>query len=63
MNSMVMIIVGFMLMAITHCASAHGGAAPAPAPSPAPSNDGAAVDQGIAYLLMLLALAITYLIH
>ncbi|KAL7134705.1 hypothetical protein ABFS83_11G044200 [Erythranthe nasuta] len=61
MNSMVMIIVGFMLMAITHCASAHGGAAPAPSPSP--SNDGAAVDQGIAYLLMLLALAITYLIH
>ncbi|XWS26872.1 hypothetical protein CRYUN_Cryun26dG0067400 [Craigia yunnanensis] len=32
-------------------------------PAPAPSNDGAAIDQGIAYILLLLALAITYLIH
>ncbi|KAM7509629.1 hypothetical protein LguiA_020082 [Lonicera macranthoides] len=34
-----------------------------PAPAPAPSNDGAAIDQGIAYVLMLVALALTYLIH
>ncbi|KAK2968217.1 hypothetical protein RJ640_027349 [Escallonia rubra] len=34
-----------------------------PAPAPAPSNDGAAIDQGIAYVLMLLALALTYIIH
>ncbi|XVE54292.1 hypothetical protein DITRI_Ditri03aG0069100 [Diplodiscus trichospermus] len=32
-------------------------------PAPAPSNDGAAIDQGIAYTLLLVALAITYLIH
>ncbi|MBA0810315.1 hypothetical protein Gohar_002319 [Gossypium harknessii] len=34
-----------------------------PAPAPAPSSDGTAIDQGIAYILLLLALAITYLIH
>ncbi|KAB2076857.1 hypothetical protein ERO13_A06G061600v2 [Gossypium hirsutum] len=32
-------------------------------PAPAPSSDGTAIDQGIAYILLLLALAITYLIH
>ncbi|KAK8477979.1 hypothetical protein V6N13_002548 [Hibiscus sabdariffa] len=31
--------------------------------SPAPSSDGTAIDQGIAYILLLLALAVTYLIH
>ncbi|XP_058100234.1 arabinogalactan protein 41-like [Magnolia sinica] len=33
------------------------------APSPAPASDGTSIDQGIAYLLMLLALVLTYLIH
>ncbi|XAR67085.1 hypothetical protein NMG60_11013515 [Bertholletia excelsa] len=33
------------------------------APAPVPSSDGVAVDQGIAYLLMLVALVLTYLIH
>nr|XP_016465746.1 PREDICTED: arabinogalactan peptide 22-like [Nicotiana tabacum] len=33
------------------------------APAPAPASDGTTIDQGIAYVLMLLALAITYLIH
>ncbi|CAL5433308.1 unnamed protein product [Camellia sinensis] len=37
--------------------------APAPAPAPAPTSDGTAIDQGIAYALMLVALALTYLIH
>ncbi|KAL2321362.1 hypothetical protein Fmac_030331 [Flemingia macrophylla] len=32
-------------------------------PAPAPTSDGIAVDQGIAYLLMLLALVLTYIIH
>ncbi|KAK8581743.1 hypothetical protein V6N12_071952 [Hibiscus sabdariffa] len=32
-------------------------------PAPAPSSDGTAIDQGIAYILLLLALAVTYLIH
>ncbi|KGN56462.1 arabinogalactan protein 41 [Cucumis sativus] len=34
-----------------------------PAPAPAPSSDGTSIDQGIAYVLMLLALVLTYLIH
>ncbi|KAF8695895.1 hypothetical protein HU200_036771 [Digitaria exilis] len=39
-------------------------AANAQAPAPAPAaSDGTSVDQGIAYLLMLVALVLTYLIH
>ncbi|QCD91989.1 Arabinogalactan peptide [Vigna unguiculata] len=34
-----------------------------PAPAPAPTSDGIAVDQGVAYVLMLLALVLTYIIH
>ncbi|KAE9616057.1 hypothetical protein Lal_00017572 [Lupinus albus] len=33
------------------------------APAPAPSSDGGSIDQGIAYVLMLVALVLTYLIH
>ncbi|PIA49109.1 hypothetical protein AQUCO_01300157v1 [Aquilegia coerulea] len=33
------------------------------APAPAPSNDGTSIDLGIAYVLMLVALVLTYLIH
>ncbi|KAL5727113.1 Arabinogalactan protein 20 [Ranunculus cassubicifolius] len=33
------------------------------APAPAPSNDGTSIDLGIAYVLMLVALILTYLIH
>ncbi|KAK4364161.1 hypothetical protein RND71_015519 [Anisodus tanguticus] len=33
------------------------------APAPAPVSDGTNVDQGIAYVLMLVALVLTYLIH
>ncbi|XP_021888245.1 arabinogalactan peptide 22-like [Carica papaya] len=32
-------------------------------PAPAPTSDGATIDQGIAYVLMLVALLLTYLIH
>ncbi|XP_031258029.1 arabinogalactan protein 41-like [Pistacia vera] len=32
-------------------------------PAPAPTSDGVAIDQGIAYVLMLLALVLTYIIH
>ncbi|XP_026660932.1 arabinogalactan protein 41-like [Phoenix dactylifera] len=35
----------------------------AQAPAPAPTSDGTAIDQGIAYVLMFLALVLTYLIH
>ncbi|GMY23828.1 arabinogalactan peptide 20 [Fagus crenata] len=34
-----------------------------PAPAPALSSDGTSIDQGIAYVLMLAALVLTYLIH
>ncbi|KAH6783379.1 arabinogalactan protein 20 [Perilla frutescens var. hirtella] len=33
------------------------------APAPAPTSDGAAIDQGIACVLMLLALVLTYIMH
>ncbi|CAL0324253.1 unnamed protein product [Lupinus luteus] len=32
-------------------------------PAPSPTSDGTAVDQGIACVLMLLALLLTYIIH
>lgn len=35
----------------------------AQAPAPAPTSDGTSIDQGIAYLLMIVALVLTYLIH
>ncbi|XP_042492764.1 arabinogalactan protein 41-like [Macadamia integrifolia] len=35
----------------------------AQSPAPAPSSDGVAIDQGIAYVLMLAALVLTYIIH
>ncbi|PSS01870.1 Glycylpeptide N-tetradecanoyltransferase [Actinidia chinensis var. chinensis] len=38
------------------------GHAPSPAPI-GPFSDGTAIDQGIAYALLLVALAITYLVH
>ncbi|XAR53323.1 hypothetical protein NMG60_11021844 [Bertholletia excelsa] len=64
MNSMKLAalpIIGFMLLALLQLS--HGqGIAPSPAP-PSPSNYGTALDQGIAYVLLLVALAITYLIH
>ncbi|KNA12376.1 hypothetical protein SOVF_126490 [Spinacia oleracea] len=37
--------------------------AQAAGPAPAPTSDGTSIDQGIAYALMLVALALTYLIH
>ncbi|PSS26291.1 Arabinogalactan peptide 20 like [Actinidia chinensis var. chinensis] len=33
------------------------------APAPAPASDGTSIDQGVAYVLMLVALVLTYLIH
>ncbi|KAG5229633.1 arabinogalactan peptide [Salix suchowensis] len=39
---------------------AHGQSS---APAPSPTNDGTTIDQGVACILMLLALVLTYLIH
>nr|AFK36294.1 unknown [Lotus japonicus] len=33
------------------------------APAPAPTSDGTSIDQAVAYVLMLVALVLTYLIH
>ncbi|KAL9434549.1 hypothetical protein AB3S75_029233 [Citrus x aurantiifolia] len=35
----------------------------ASAPAPSPTSDGTSIDQGIAYVLMAVALVLTYLIH
>ncbi|KAK9706028.1 hypothetical protein RND81_07G100100 [Saponaria officinalis] len=52
-----LVIVMFLVMTLFQLTQAQM------APSPAPSNDSASIDQGIAYILMLVALAVTYLIH
>ncbi|MED6170121.1 hypothetical protein PIB30_027853 [Stylosanthes scabra] len=49
-----------LIFALSFPASVH---AQTPSPAPSPTSDGSSVDQGIAYVLMLLALALTYLIH
>ncbi|KAL2925873.1 Arabinogalactan protein 16 [Bienertia sinuspersici] len=51
-------IFGFLIMAFFKVSQAQ----PLP-PAPAPSNDSTAIDQGIAYVLLLVALAVTYLFH
>ncbi|KAK1413914.1 hypothetical protein QVD17_29651 [Tagetes erecta] len=52
------VVISFMFMAVFGVNHAQELA---PAPAPFPVNDGAAIDQGVAYLLLLVALAITYL--
>ncbi|MBA0747481.1 hypothetical protein Gogos_004393 [Gossypium gossypioides] len=52
--------IGFLLFALVQLSY---GQTTGSSPAPAPSSDGTAIDQGIAYILLLLALAITYLIH
>ncbi|CAM8971071.1 hypothetical protein QQ045_030376 [Rhodiola kirilowii] len=42
---------------------AGGVQAQSQAPAPGPTSDGTSIDQGIAYMLMLVALILTYLIH
>ncbi|XBI18380.1 arabinogalactan protein 16-like [Aegilops tauschii subsp. strangulata] len=46
-----------IVVVLASVANAQG---PAPAPT---ASDGTSVDQGIAYVLMFVALALTYLIH
>ncbi|PKU75043.1 Arabinogalactan peptide 16 [Dendrobium catenatum] len=48
------------LMQLTHGQSM---AAPAPDAAPPMSNDGKAIEQGLAYVLMIVGLLVTYLIH
>ncbi|KAG6597108.1 Arabinogalactan peptide 20 [Cucurbita argyrosperma subsp. argyrosperma] len=48
-------LIFFILSPLVH---AHSSAS-----APAPASDGTSIDQGIAYVLMLMALVLTYLIH
>ncbi|CAL5443079.1 unnamed protein product [Camellia sinensis] len=61
MRSLALPIIGFMFMVLVEISRGQG-VATAPSPAP-PTGDGAAIDQGIAYVLLFVALAITYLIH
>ncbi|KAF8110536.1 hypothetical protein N665_0082s0008 [Sinapis alba] len=49
----VFVIISVILLPIAHSQS----------PSPAPTSDGTSIDQGVAYVLMMVALALTYFIH
>ena len=54
-------VVGLLIYAVAALLSvANAGGI---APSPAPTSDGTSVDQAIGYVLMLLALVLTYIIH
>ncbi|MFS7990993.1 putative arabinogalactan protein/22/41 [Helianthus anomalus] len=55
-RSVAVAFIGFVFMALFGVNRAQEFA-------PVPGNDGAAIDQGVAYLLLLVALAITYLVH
>ncbi|CAH2063209.1 unnamed protein product [Thlaspi arvense] len=54
----VLALVAFVFAVISPLAGAQ-----ALAPAPSPTSDGTSIDQGIAYLLMVVALVLTYLIH
>ncbi|CAI0543235.1 unnamed protein product [Linum tenue] len=55
-------IIGFFLFALIQLSYGQS-LAPSPAAEGPSSDAGTAIDQGIAYLLLMLALAVTYLVH
>ncbi|TKY56006.1 Arabinogalactan peptide 16 [Spatholobus suberectus] len=59
-SSKVVIFLGLIFAALMSVACSQS---PAPAPAPAPTSDGTSIDQAIAYILMLVALVLTYIIH
>ncbi|KAL3535762.1 hypothetical protein ACH5RR_004223 [Cinchona calisaya] len=57
-------IMSFIILALMEFGSGQSiTTAPSPSPIAPPSNDSTTIDQGIAYGLLLVALAITYLVH
>lgn len=60
MRFLAVVIVGFMFIMIMQQQYVH---AQDFSPAPAPVSDGSTIDQGVAYVLLLLALAVTYLVH
>ncbi|KAI3872490.1 hypothetical protein MKW98_015836 [Papaver atlanticum] len=61
-RSQALSLVGLLLLAIMNFSQVDG-ITPSPTPAECPTSDGTSLDQGIAYFLMLAALAITYLMH
>ena len=57
------VAVAVLVVGIVMPAAVAAAATAAHAPAPAPVSDGTSIDQGIAYVLMLVALVLTYLIH
>ncbi|KAG6527896.1 arabinogalactan protein 22-like [Zingiber officinale] len=55
--------VAFAVVLVSAVAPAVLAQSPASAPTPAATSDGTSIDQGIAYVLMAVALVLTYLIH
>lgn len=51
-------IIGFLFMEMLQIIHGQGFV-----PSPAPTSTGSTIDQGIAFVLMIIALAVTYLVH
>ncbi|CAA2999961.1 arabinogalactan peptide 20-like [Olea europaea subsp. europaea] len=58
-----MVVVAFILTAAFPHHVMADSTAGVLAPAPSPTSDGTAIDQGIAYVLMLVALVVTYIIH
>ncbi|KAG5059015.1 hypothetical protein AAZX31_01G004400 [Glycine max] len=56
-------VMSIVALALAYVAPSINAQVLPPAPAPAPTSDGISVDQGIAYVLMLLALVLTYIIH
>ncbi|KAG2290563.1 hypothetical protein Bca4012_034869 [Brassica carinata] len=56
-------VAGFALFTFVFAVISSLAGAQTLAPAPAPTSDGTSIDQGIAYLLMVVALVLTYLIH
>ncbi|KAK9141969.1 hypothetical protein Syun_011369 [Stephania yunnanensis] len=52
-----------LVVAVALLLNASSAQSPEPAMAPSPTSDGVTIDQGIAYLLMLAALVVTYIIH
>ncbi|KAH7864017.1 hypothetical protein Vadar_024678 [Vaccinium darrowii] len=62
-SSRVFIGVLMAVFAIVFAAVSPSARAQSMAPAPAPVSDGTSIDQGIACVLMLAALVLTYIIH
>ncbi|GMH00440.1 hypothetical protein Nepgr_002279 [Nepenthes gracilis] len=59
----VVVVGASVIMAMLFTIALPSARAQSVAPAPAPASDGTSIDQGIAYVLMLVALLLTYLIH